>query len=646
MTTTSTGTWWKADKGRVASSLFTYIRGVDRIQFGVFNRFKKLEALYDTTPRPGSGTQMHRMEPRGMGRMHENVVASNVDTVSAQIATVAVRSVFDTDDADWSTQRKARNLELYVEGMGKKLKRGLKCRHAFKAGAVMKGTAVVKVWADRFDRPRLEPVMIDDIVVDELECRWGDPKQLHFRTAVDREQLAAEYPEAKKQIEQAQGGLGQWQTWAGWRPIQRNEVMVIESWRLPIGVKGAPRYVPGRHVIAIDGCDLLDEEWDEEFFPFAIMRWSRPVNGWYGIGMAERIAGIQLALNRRNLQMERKLDHGAYPTTWVHQADAQLAAQQATIVQNAYGTVGVYRGPRPPESVTPPAISPDELQDAERLSSKASQVSGVSRMAAQSVKPPGIETGVALREYRDQTTQRFAEQEQDFEQFNLDCDELLVWVCKKLGPKAPEVVRKSRFGARKIPWSEVDMGEVRVWIGPAATLSRSRAGREQTVVEWAQAGIISQDDARRLLGNHPDLGRTMSLYTAAIENVEDVLDEIADGKTVMPEPYMNLKLLVWRGQQQYLNWWSLGAPEAVLESLRQTIVQAAYWLGQGESANMNVGADPSMAAGAPGAGPAGPGGPAPGGMPPYAAAPPMVTPQAALAPQAMSLAPASYAGTG
>lgn len=636
MTSSSTNVWWRAEKGKVSAPLFTYIRGVDRVQFSVFNRFKKLAGLYDTVQRPGY--PIHRSGQREMGRMHENVVASNADTVSAQIATIAVRSAFDTDDADWGTQRRARNLELYVEGLGKKLKRAAKCRHAFKSGAVIKGTAVLKWWADRFDRPRLEPVMIDDIVVDELECRWGDPKQLHHRTAIDREELAAEYPKFAKQIENATSGVGQWQTWAGWRPFQRNEIMVIESWRLPIGVKGAPGYKAGRHIVAIEGYDLCDEAWEEDFFPFSIMRWSRPTEGWYGIGMAERIAGIQLALNRRNLQMERKLDHGAYPTTWMHQADAQLAAQQATIIQNAYGTVGVYRGPQPPTTVTAPAISPDELNDAERLASKASQVSGVSRMASQSVKPPGIETGVALREYRDQTTQRFAEQEADFEQLNLDCDEGLIWVCKKLGAKAPDVDRRSRFGAKKIKWSEVDMGEVRVWIGPAATLSRSRAGREQTVVEWAQAGIISQDDARRLLGNHPDLARTMSLYTAAIENVEEVLDEIADGKTVMPEPYMNLKLLTWRAQQQYLNWWSLGAPEQVLENLRTLIVQAAYWLSSGAD-SMNVGADQSMPAQAPPPGVAGPMMP-PAGMPVpmMPAGPPMAMPQAALAPQAMQLA--------
>jgi len=615
--------------------VFASVRTIDRTQFEVFNRFKQLAALYDTTPRPGQ--RVHRGGPKNHGRMHENVVASNVDTVAAQVATQDVRAVFDTDGADWSTQRRARHLEWYAEGVGKLMRVPAKCRHAFKSGAAMKGTGLTKVWRDAFDRPRVEAVRVDDVVVDELEAQYGDPKQFHYRTVIDRDELKAQYPDFERQITNSQGGYGQWQTWAGWRPIARNEVLVIESWRVPLGTRGHDRYKPGRHTITIEGCDLVDEEFHEESFPFAIMRWSRPIDGWYGIGMAERIAGIQLALNRRNLQMERKLDHGAFPTTWVSQTDAGLATAQTSIVQNPYGTVGVYRGARPPETVTPPTISPDELQDAERLSAKASQVSGVSRMASQSMKPAGIETGVALREYRDQTTQRFAEQEKDYEQFVLDTITLVIAVCKQLGDKAPTVTRKTRFGARKISWSQVDMQDVRVWIGAASTLSRTRAGREQTVVEWAQAGIISQDDARRLMG-HPDLERAMSLYTAAVENVEHCLEEIADGNTVMPEPFMNLKLLVWRAQQEYLNWDADGAPEDVLENLRQVIVTAAWMASGGNqpaNGNAGVGPDQSMPAGAPGAA----AGPMPGGIPPMPAGPPMGMPQAALAPQAMQLAP-------
>jgi hypothetical protein len=622
------GAWQEAERGKVSGPLFTYVRAIDRVQFDIFNRFKQNEGLYDVSTRPG--IRAHR--PRGIGRMHENAIANAVDALSAQIATTEVRAVFDTDDADWGTQRRAKHLEWYAEALGKRLKVPQKARYAFKAGGTVKGTAVVKVYNDKFKRPCVEPARIDDIVVNEDETRsGGEPLQLHHRTIVDRAVLRASYPKLKAQIDKAQGGFGQWQLWAGWRPLERNDVVVIESWYRALGVKGMDGYVPGRHVKAIDGLDLEDEEWNEEDFPFAVMMFSKPVGGWYGIGVVDRIASIQIALNRRNLQNERKLDQGAFPTTYCQPQDAQLATQQASVFQNALGTVAVYRGSQPPTVINPPTVSPEELRDAERLSSKVYEVSGISRMAAQAVKPPGIESGEALRAYRDQTTQRFAEPEKDYEQFVLDIIWLLLGCCKKLGADAPEMSRSSRFGLRKIPWSKVDMGDVRVWISAASTLSRTRAGREQTVTEWAQAGIISQDSARRLIG-HPDLEREMSLYTAAIESVEECIEEIADGGSVTPEPFMNLKLAVWRCQQQYLNWRK--APEEILEELRGFIVTAA-WMSDGGNApaagqSAGPGPDVSMPDGMP----------PPGTPPPMNAGPPMMPPpQAAFSPQAMQLAP-------
>jgi hypothetical protein len=196
-------------------------------------------------------------------------------------------------------------------------------------------------------------------------------------------------------------------------------------------------------------------------------------------------------------------------------------------------------------------------------------------MAAHGTKPAGLDSGAALREHRDQTTQRFATQEKAYERFKLDVVILMIGCCKRLGAKAPVINRRTRFGAKKIPWSKVDMGDARVQIAAASNLSRTPAGRTQLVLELAQAGIVSQDSAKRLL-RHPDVERELSLYTAAIENIEKCFDEIADGAVVMPDPFMHLELAKWRGQQQYLQWRDDGAPERVLEALRQFVVQAVH----------------------------------------------------------------------
>ncbi len=573
--------WFLAEEGEVSGAVFEYVSAVERQQFDQFNRFVVLENLYDPNASNSAGYTQLGDTP---GIVIENVIASNVDTVTASIAAADVRPRYMTDDGDWSTQRMAKQLEWYSEGLGKKLKVNEACQRAFKSAA-KKGTGVVKVFVDQFDEIRVEYVRIDDIVVDEAECRNGaTPRQMHRRMAnVDREELKAMFPDHEDAIDKAQTGSRWSSMWAGYRPIIDNELVVIESHKLPVGRKGKKGYRPGRHTMCIDGFALVDEEYDDPFFPYVCVTWSEREAAFYGISLSEGIAGIQRALNKRNLQIDRNLDQYAFPTTYVGMADAKLAVQTV----NRIGSVVVCRGERP-TTVIPQAVSPEVYQNRLDMKAAASENSGVSRMASQAVKPAGIDSGVGMREYRDQTTQRFAMQEKAFEKLVLDVHWLVLDCCKKLGADAPVIMRKAKFGARKINWANVDMGDVEVQIAAASTLSRTPAGRYQTALEWAQAGVITPDEWRRLT-KHPDLDRVLSLYTQGMESVERDIEAIEDGYVVTPEPFGNLLLMTRVGQMAYLRDRDLDAPEDVLEGIRQYVTLAAHMLEQSQpAANANA----------------------------------------------------------
>ncbi len=568
--------WWQAKKGEVSRTAVAYVQEVDRLAFDTFDRFIKLEAMYDTSPRTNvSGNRASR----SFGLMTENVVASNIDTVVAQIAATDVRAEFETNDADWDHQRTAKQLAFYADGLAVTYGVGAKCRSAFKAAA-LKGTGAIKVWVDRFEQIRVEAVVIDNIVVDELECRAGNPRQMHYRDFFDAEDLKAQYPDFEDEIEKARGSSSSSMyplRWAGYRPFKENEVVVIESWRLPIGPKGHRNYIPGRHCVTIDGADLIDEEWDKTFFPFAFFMWQNPIRGWYGISLAERIAGHQAGLNKLNWVVDKCHDRAAQPITYAHQSDSKLAVQTV----NQIGQIALYKVAIP-KTVDAPVVNNETYRRIETLKASAQEECGVSRMAAQAVKPTGLDSAVAMREYKDQTTQRFAPQEKGFEEdLWLSCIMLILDCCKDLSEsetgEPPVMMRRTKYGAQKIKWQQVDMGDVAIQIKAASTLSQTPAGRQQSVVEWAQAGIISQDEARRLMA-HPDLERSMSIYTEALDDIEHAIEMIEDGEILMPEPYQNLKLGVWRMQQEYLKIKNDGAPERILEALRQWIVQAAYVL--------------------------------------------------------------------
>ncbi len=594
--------WWQSDKDHAHTDILATVTEIESRQSGFYERCMRLERLYD----PNSGSDGGVLSD---DKVVENVIASTVDTVVATVAATDVRARFMTDGADWSMQRQARHLEWYAEGVATQQGVAEKCRAGFK-GSAKKGTGLNHVYVDRFDQLRVEPVIVDDIIVDENETRYGGtPKQMHRRCSRDPDELKAEYPGFDEQIDRAMaaGGKNRRMQGSGGAQQQRNEVHVIHSWRLPVGMPSNKKtYKPGRYVVSIDSCDLFDVPWTKAGFPFAVIRWSEREGGWFGISLSERLAGHQRALNKRNWQINRVLDQGASLTTYVRPADANLMVKTT----NTLGQIAVVKGDYP-QTVAAPQVHPEVYANREQLKASAFEESGISRMAAQSVKPAGIDSGVAMREYRDQTTQRFSMQEKAFEQFVLDTILLVLDCCKDMDKAAPVIMKRTKFGARKITWSKVDMGDVEVQISAASTLSRTPAGRIQTVLEWAQAGVISQDETRRLL-QHPDLERAMSLYTAALESVEYCFDEIADGHTVMPEPFMNLDMIKSRGTSQYLKWSMDAAPERVLEGLRQFIVQATYMLDQA--------ANPEQ-----------------GNMPMAGPAPVEAPPQAALAGQAMQL---------
>jgi hypothetical protein len=610
--------WQTAPKGAVNENIFREVPELEQRQSAIYERFVRLETLYDPNNAAADAS-----ENRGV--VIENVVASNVDTVKAVVAETEVSPRVETDGADWSQQRRARHLEWYSEALMALHEVHPKARRAFKEAA-KKGKGCAKVYADRNKQLHVDHILPDDLIVNDLECRFEQrPRQLHHRQLnVSKEALKIEWPEFKDKIDRAGSARG---SGSSGRRVQysskrQHETIVIESWFLPVGTKGKKYYRPGRHTICIDGWDLLDEPWEEDFFPIADMDWESRSGSWFGISGAERIVGHQLTLNKLNWQVDRQHDQLAVPTTYVRPADANLATKSTSRL----GTIAVYRGADVPKTVIPNSVSGETLNHRERTKSSSFEEFGQSRMTTTATKPPGLDSGIALREYKDQTTQRFATQEKEFERFILHIVWLMLWTCKQLGKDAPVVLRPSRFGKKKIQWSEVDMGDLKVQLAAASTLSRTPAGRLQTVLEWAQAGVIAQDEARRLL-NHPDLERSMSLYTAALDKVEYDLERMADGEDVMPDPFTNLEMAAWRSHMQYELWVTDGAPEEVLERVRQYASIAIYFMQQGQTANSNMTAGAGAGAGAaPAAGPMGPGG--------GAAAPDAGTPQSAFNPMA------------
>ena len=616
--------WWNEPEKTMHEAVIAFVESIEETQKYIHELNIRNARLYSNVDLLGLDWTLTQRDysRKSLGRVTENLIQSVCDTATSVIAGNRARVTFQTDGAEFSIQRRAKMLEKWVEGKFDETNFHREATRAFR-DAVIFGTGCIKIYEYNGD-VRCERVLIDEIKVDEMECRSSEPRQLHQVKFVDKEVLKADFPDFADEIEEStregsrDGGA--------YRSIDSNTAVCVESYHLPSG----PDEEDGKRVICIDGATLVSEEWKKDYFPFIFYRWNEPVCGFYGQGLAEQLTGIQLRINQLNHFIQKAQDLIAVPRVFVDIASKNLKMQ----INNEIGAIIPYRG-KPPVFHTAQAVSPEIYNYKEGLWRRGFEVAGISQMSATSKKPAGLESAVALREYNDINAQRFAYNAQEFERLAPLAAERYIDIARDIQDGGGEC--KSVFHAQKLvekicfKEAKINDGTYKIRLEPASILSRTPAGRSQQVVEWSQAGIIDTSEARRLL-NHPDLERTADIVNAAIEDIEATIEDLLDGKYQPPEPYQDLTMGMKRVQLAYLKARREGAPEDILEDMRRWIESADYelkmiaQLAQQEMMQaqmmMQPPASPPMA-----------GGPAPGGPP-----------AAALSPQSQLLKPSGIPG--
>lgn len=606
--------WWRCDKDRAHDSIMEYCEGLEEDQIPKLERWLFCAKLYDqTTDMFVSGVDTGI--DYNYSSTNENVVKSTVNTACAIIGKNRPRAAFMTDGADWSTQRRAKMLEQYIEALFHKDSVYETGADIFRDACVA-GTGIGKI-VEKDGYPSLERVMRDEILVDEFECRTGKPRQMHQRRFVDRDQfmdwldqhdlLDNDTVEAIALADTDKGNG----VWATHHELQDNQIVVVESWSLPYSKKR-----PGKHALSIRGKTIVFEDYKDDCFPFVFFHWSNPLAGFWGLSMVEEIASIQLRINKMNRFIDRAHDLVSVPRVFMHVSDANAQIKMNKTV----GQIILYRS-KIPQVVTPPAVSGDYYQRLEQLRQSCYKMTGVSESQAQAKKPAGLESAVAIREYNDISTERFAIQAQNYESFFLEIAYRFVKQAKKLHSAANKmpVMWRSRNLSKRINWEDVDMDEdlFQMSVEAASLISRTPAGRQQAIVEMMQAGLVNVTEGRRLMG-HPDLKANEDIATAAVEDIYASIEHHLDGgEFEPPEEYQDLTLGINMYQMACLKYRRDKAPRDILDNLHRWMRQAQSLLKKAQMAEQ----PPQAPMGANSEG----------------------TPAPAMSPQAMQIMP-SYAG--
>lgn len=501
-----------------------------------------------------------------------NLIRQAVDTLVSRIGTQKPKPQYIVTDGSFDLERVARLRTRVLEGqlydsggyevMPEVLVDALALGDGFAVAYLDPDTAQIGI-------ERAHP---GEIVVDPREGMHGNPRRIHRKRPMSKDAIRDLYPDVSDALLSQARGPTDSEREMSFLPLDRtiDEVMVYEGWFSPPGKdkKG------GRHVLALSSCTLADEDWDYEIPVIHLHGWKRQI-GYWGIGVAELGAEAQDRYNQNEAKIEHMQRLGS--TAWVL-ADRNADVRVERLTNEPLSIVRyTSRGAEPKIQVFS-ATPLDLVQENERIRERFLSMLGVSQMAAEARKPAGLDSAVSQRAYEDITSQRHATQSKQFE----DAYMRIVEVFEGLNDHAQKsgdgysVSARTQRGlvplVKQVKWSDAHLPreQYRLTCFPTSQLPTTVPGRLAALSEWVASGFVSRPYAQKQLIDMPD-DDMQRLELADLDFVMWQIEEMLDGKGVSPESYQDMSLAADTTRRAYLQVKSRGAPEALLETMRNFV---------------------------------------------------------------------------
>lgn len=537
--------WWCADEEMIADRAMERVRGIVSRNSTIYAAMRDFALMYDGRapiwydddgrisnyiPIGGMGGGTSATSATGVNP-RQNLFATCIDAMASIIAKQRPMPRVLTHGGDWSAHRISRIMNDGIKGQ-------LPDSGLYGVApevcidALFCGTGVMRVIEDkkdiRFSRVIPWNLVVDPETVDDTGC----PDEVFLRQAINVKKLIKLHPELKAQILECSRLSG--------TSGANRQVVVYEGW-----YDGGDE---GVYVKFLDGLLLEIKDWTGRKIPLEYLMYQKPRTGFYGIGLAEKLLSQQIRIDEIELFIAEMQRRHMRPTCFVPQGTSQSKIVSITGLEM---DVVEMPGSQPPVISVPSPVHPDLYRQVDRIVDRSMQETGISDFATNSKLPSGIESGPAVREVSFKNMDRHNQFATQYEELFISAGHHLIdGLCRIAASKrgVHEVFYKRKGSLGKVEWPK-DLkkdGLKYVLSVEASTLDTlSPSFRTQTVLEWAQQGLLSGPaEVRQLLGN-PDLEES-DRYSMATHEDEAlfIIDELSQGNRVFPDQYMDLPIIV------------------------------------------------------------------------------------------------------
>ena len=291
---------------------------------------------------------------------------------------------------------------------------------------------------------------------------------------------------------------------------------------------------------------LFIEPYDRPELPFVFIHYSCPVLGSDATSIVDLLYGIQIEIDTI-LQKITEASRLNPALTFFVPEGSQVKVSQ---LNNRVGNVVTYRPTpnmtgSPVTSATPAFIDDQYLQLLDNLKTTAYELTGISKLSAQSAKPVGIDSGLGLRTITNIESERFQTQFNQVIRMYVDIARCCIEVFDPNDDILPENQKRVN-----LKWKDIvaEYENMSIQYSGADALSKDPATKLQQLQVLAQSGVIPTEKIAQLM-EIPDLESGYSMANNSMNAVMSVIDDcIMKDKYDIPD-YVPLPLL----QRETLN---------------------------------------------------------------------------------------------
>ena len=286
---------------------------------------------------------------------------------------------------------------------------------------------------------------------------------------------------------------------------------------------------------------LIVEKYERDTLPFVFIHYSNPVVGSDATSIVDLLYGIQIEIDTI-LQKITEASRLNPALTFFVPEGSQVKVSQ---LNNRVGNVITYRPTpnmtgSPVTSATPAFIDDQYIQLLDNLKTTAYELTGISKLSAQSAKPVGIDSGLGLRTITNIESERFQVQFNAVIKMYVD----IARTCIEVFDPNDDILPKDQKRIN-LKWKDIvnEYENMSIQYSGADALSKDTATKLQQLQVLAQAGVISQTRIAQLL-EIPDLESGYSFANNSLTVVLSIIDDCVMKDNYAIPDYVPLDLLL------------------------------------------------------------------------------------------------------